>query len=307
MAWSKQQQFYASVQQRLNDLGFKPALVVDGAWGSKSKAVLSAFQRSRGIPPSAIPDTRTLAALGPLPDVSQQAPASSPPPKGNADDVNAYAVSKRAAPTMPEAQRQYALAVARGEGRYGLGWSVPPRDPTALAFAQAHGLTGTEGAGSNNWGAEQGAGDAGSFPHVDFGWRNPDGTPWNGTGPKVWLPYIGRYKRHSTPELGFLSVANTILGGGHRGAEGAKEIQAAIAKGDLKAAVYAQHANGYFELDPAKYLDAVQRNYAALTSATGWSQLFGQVASGVGIVLGVLVPAALGAAWLWWRRKHGGA
>ncbi len=208
---------------------------------------------------------------------------------------------------MPEAELQYALAVSRGEGRFGAGWTVPPRDPTALAFAQAHGLTGTEGAGSNNWGAEQGAGDAGSFPHVDFGWRNPDGTPWNGKGPKVWLPYIGHYKKHSTPEKGFLSVANTLFGGGKRGAAGAAEIKAAIAKGDLRGAVYAQHANGYFELDPAKYLEAVTSNYAAMTSATGWKRLLGEgaVVAGAGLLFFLLTTAATGAAWWYFKHRNG--
>ena len=295
---------YAAVQKALNEHGAKPPLVVDGAWGEKSKAALRAFQKLTGLTVDAIPGPKTLAALG-LTTEAVGAPASKPAPKGNSNDVNAYAVSKRAVPAMPEAQRQYVLAVARGEGGYGLGWANPPKDPTALAFAKSKGLTGTEGAGSNNWGAEQGKGDAGSFPHVDFGWRNPDGTPWNGKGPKVWLPYIGTYKRHSTPEEGFKSVAATILNGGKRGATGAKEIQAAIAKGDLKAAVYAQHANGYFELDPAEYFAAVTRNYAALTDATGWQRIFEAAAVGGGLLAGLAIATGIGTA-VWWYFKHKG-
>jgi peptidoglycan hydrolase-like protein with peptidoglycan-binding domain len=298
---------YAAIQQALNAKGAKPPLVVDGAWGEKSKTALRAFQKGAGLVVDALPGPKTLAALG-LSEAAVGAPAAKPAPKGNSADANAYAVAKRAIPAMPEAQRQYVLAVSRGEGGYGAGWANPPKDPTALAFAKSKGLTGTEGAGSNNWGAEQGTGDAGSFPHVDFGWRNPDGTPWDGKQQKVWLPYIGKYKRHSTPEEGFKSVAATILNGGKRGATGAKEIQAAIAKGDLKAAVYAQHANGYFELDPAEYLAAVTRNYAALTDATSWTALFGgAAAAGVGIVVGLVVStAALGAVW-WYFRHKGGA
>lgn len=298
---------YSAVQKALNDAGASPPLVVDGEWGAKSKAALMAFQRAH--PPLVVDGAlgpKSLAALG-LSAAAVGAPASSTAPKGNPADVNAYAVSKRAIPALPEAQRQYVLAVARGEGGYGAGWANPPRDATALAFAKSKGLTGTEGAGSNNWGAEQGSGDAGSFPHVDFGWRNPDGTPWNGTGPKVWLPYIGKYKRHSTPEQGFKSVAATILNGGKRGTVGAKEIQAAIAKGDLKAAVYAQHANGYFELAPADYLAAVERNYAALTDATGWSRLFGAAVVGVGLVVGFAVTTGLGLAAWWYFKRSGGA
>jgi hypothetical protein len=315
---------YAAVQKALNAAGAKPPLVEDGKWGGKSVEALKSYQRSH--PPLVVDGNlgpKSLAALGLAPVGASTIPPASAPssaasalppsttPAGNPRDVTAYAVAKRAAPGMPEHQRQYVLAVSRGEGGYGAGWANPPRDPVALAFAKSKGLTGTEGAGSNNWGAEMGQGDAGSFKHVDFGWRNPDGTAWNGKGPKVWLPYIGTYRKHSTPEKGFLSVASTILNGGKRGAAGAKEIQDAIAKGDLKAAVYAQHANGYFELAPDKYLSAVMRNYSDLTSATGWKALLGAAgaaASGIGTVLAVVVPAAAlaTAAW-WWLRSKGAA
>lgn len=302
---------YKAVQAKLNAAGAKPPLVVDGKWGPASVAALTAYQKGHGLVVDGKLGPKSLGSLG-LPVVGAGSPSGAPvassTPAGNPSDVNAYAVAKRAAPAMSEAERQYALAVARGEGRFGLGWGNPPRDPVALAFAKSKGLTGTEGAGSNNWGAEMGQGDAGSFKHVDFGWRNPDGTAWNGKGPKVWLPYIGTYRRHSTPEKGFLSVASTLYGGGKRGAAGAKELRDAIAKGDLKAAVYAQHANGYFELAPDKYLAAVERNYADLTSALGWKGLLGAAASGLGIVLAVVVPAGIlgGAVW-WWLRHKGSA
>lgn len=293
---------YKAIQNRLNALGAAPPLTADGSWGPKSIAALKAFQAARALKADGVPGPITLGKLG-LASVGAAAVST---PKGSPADVGAYEVAKRAAPELSEAERQYALAVARGEGRFGMGWSVPPKDPVALAFAKSKGLTGTEGAGSNNWGAEQGKGDAGSFPHVDFGWKNPDGSPWRGTGPKVWLPYIGNYRRWTTPEKGFQSVAATILGGGKRGATGAAEIRAAIKAGDLEKAVYAQHANGYFELDPAKYLAAVQSNYAALTNATGWKALFGGSSSGAGSVVAVLVVvgglAAAGAAWLLTRK-----
>lgn len=284
-----------AVQQALNAAGASPALTVDGAWGPKSQAALVAFQRTHraadGSPLVAdgVAGPKTLAALG----LSSGTTSSTPPrPTGNPADVAAYAVAKRAAPNMPEAQRQYVLTVARGEGGYGNGWSNP--SAKTIELSKRFGLTGFEGKGSNNWGAEQGSGDAGSFKHVD---THADGTP-----------YVGTYKRWSTPEQGFLSVAKTILNGGKRGDAGSKEIQAAIARGDLKAAVFAQHANGYFELDPAKYLEAVERNYAALTSATGWSALLVGAAVGGGLLLGLAVTTALGtAAWWWFRHRGGGA
>lgn len=286
-----------AIQKALNDHGASPPLVVDGVWGAKLRAAVVAFQKAKGLAADGVPGPKTLAALG-LATMAASDPA----------DVKAYEVAKRARPDLTEAQRQYALAVFRGEGRYGAGWSVPPRDPTALAFAKAHGLTGTEGAGSNNWGAEQGSGDAGSFPHVDFGWRNPDGTPWNKKGPKVWLPYIGQYRRWSTPEKGFAGAAAVLFGGGQRGAAGAKELNDAIARGDLKAAVNAQHANGYFELDPAAYLAAVERNYEGLTSSTGWKRLLG-AAETIGSIAAVALVAtgATAALWWWWHKRKGAA
>jgi hypothetical protein len=303
---------YKAVQLKLNEAGAKPPLVTDGKWGPKSVAALVVYQKANGLVPDGKLGPKSLGAMG-LAAVGAPSSLSSELPVstvrvGNPTDVNAYAVAKRAAPTMPEAELQYALAVARGEGRFGLGWGNPPKDPVALAFAKSKGLTGTEGAGSNNWGAEMGQGDAGSFKHVDFGWRNPDGTAWNGKGPKVWLPYIGTYRRHSTPEKGFLSVAKTLFGGGKRGAVGAAALKDAVKKGDLKEAVYAQHANGYFELAPSQYLTAVLRNYADLTQATGWKALLtGGGSSSIGTLLAVVVPAlAIAGAAAWWLKSRGG-
>lgn len=302
---------YKAVQLKLNEAGATPALVADGKWGPKSVAALRAFQQKTGLVVDGALGPKSLAKLGlaaagapsiPPTSAASALPVSKTPP-GNPLDVNAYAVAKRAMPNLSEARRQYVLAVARGEGRFGTGWGKAPTG-AVLEFAKSKGLTGLEGVGSNNWGAEQGSGDAGSFKHVDFGWRNPDGSPWNGKGPKVWLPYIGTYRRHSTPEKGFISVANTILNGGKRGAAGAKEIQDAIDRGDIAAAVKAQHQNGYFELNPADYLAAVLRNYSDLTSATGWKALLVPAAASVAGVLVGAVVMALGLGALAWLRSR---
>lgn len=193
------------------------------------------------------------------------APAPAPVPNaGQSVDQWAYNVAKKAAPNMPEEQRQYTLAVARGEGYYGKGW------------------TG-EGASSNNWGAVQGTGDAGSFPHID---HHADGKP-----------YTGKFKKYSTPEAGFLDMAHVLL---------KPNVQAALKTGNLHDAVFAQHSNGYFELAPDKYLSAVEKNYAQLTVNVGWRKLLAAAGTAMGVgglVVGVAALVGFG----WWFLKSRGA
>lgn len=279
---------FAAVQAKLNSLGANPQLAVDGQNGPKTTAAVKAFQNAKGLVADGIVGPLTLAALG----LSGSAPSTSvltgtvsvSPAEASADQ-KAYAIAKSAAPNMPEQQRQYVLAVARGEGFYGNGWNNPS------AEAAAHGLTGTEGIGSNNWGAEQGVGSGGSFPHID---HHADGTA-----------YVGQFKRFLTPEEGFLSMANTILNGGPiRKQVGAKAIQDALAKGNLHDAVYAQHDNHYFELAPDKYLSAVIANYNKITASTGWKKMLGP--TGVAIATGIgggIVAIGLGLlSWYFFKR-----
>lgn len=171
------------------------------------------------------------------------------------NDSAAYQVALSAAPDMPEVERQYTLTVARGESGYG-NWN--PSQAT-IKLSEQFGLTGFEGVGSNNWGAVQGQGSAGSFPHVD---RHADGSP-----------YVAQYQRNNTPEEGFLRTARTLFKGGTRGSLGAEELKDALARGSLRDAVFAQHANGYFELNPEKYLEAVVRNYDKIIENTGIERL----------------------------------
>lgn len=161
-------------------------------------------------------------------------------------------------PGFTEAERQYLQTVARGEGFYGLGWGTPSK--LTIETSQKHGLTGFEGKGSNNWGADQGQGTAGSFPHVDFGWRNADGTPWKGTGPRFWKSYVGQYARYNTPLEGLTRFARILM---------KDNVRAALLRGSLREAVFAQKANRYFELDPEQYLTAVKRNYQKVIEALG--------------------------------------
>lgn len=274
---------YAAVQSKLNQLGASPQLGVDGAWGPKSKAALMAYQSSHGLVADGIPGPLTLGSMG-ISGALNAASSTmgSTTPASAAADAKAYAVAKKAAPklNMTEKEIQYVVSVARGEGHYGSGWANP--SPKTQELSARYGLTGFEGKDSNNWGAVQGTGNAGSFPHVD---THADGTP-----------YVSNYKRYATPEDGFLDMARIILNGGKRGAAGAAEIKAAIAQGNLRKAVFAQHSNGYFELNPESYLSAVLRNYNGIMAGVKWPKVLAEngitvaVAGGIGTFL--LITAA---------------
>lgn len=166
----------------------------------------------------------------------------------NPHDVNAYETTK--ALPLSEAERQYLLAVARGEGYYGLGW------------------TAGAGQGSHNWGAVQGTGDAGSFPHLD---HHADGTP-----------YTAPFKAYSSDAAGAGDMARILI---------KPNVKAALAKGSLRQAVYAQHSNGYFELDPEKYLSAVMKNYNTLANSVFPKRLLSEKGGPKGGVLGQVAIA----------------
>jgi hypothetical protein len=207
------------------------------------------------------------------PDVGQQmqaeaaaAPPVSTPAVANSDS-KAYALAKAAAPSLTEAELQFALTVSRGEGFYGKGWKG-------------------EGVGSKNWGAVQGTGPAGSFSNKD---HHADGKA-----------YVGKFKRYLTDEQGFLDMARILL---------KQNVRDALARGSLRDAVFAQHSNRYFELAPAKYLQAVLRNYAAAAANTGWPVILSESGSSSVMaavtpskVLGVAGALAVGGL-LWWRLK----
>lgn len=240
----------------------------DGFFGPDTVAATKAWQRAHKLVDDGKVGSATWsAALGTTPPKQKEKTPQAPA------DNEAYAIAKRAMPDMPERERQYVLTVARGEGFYGRGWSKPPTGK-ALDDALRLGITGTEGAGSNNWGAVQGTGSAGSFPHVDY---HANGEP-----------YLGHFKRYKTPEEGFLDMAHIILNGGKRGAEGAAIIVKAINKGSLRKAVFAQHDNGYFELAPEKYLSAVMNNYNVLTTNNDWKRLMSENGGVLGTIIGLL-------------------
>jgi len=182
-------------------------------------------------------------------------------------------------PGLTPPEQQYLLAVARGEGFYGLGWG----NPSALTISKSEemGIDPRAGVGSNNWGAEMGTGSAGSFPHVD---TRSDGAF-----------FVGKYRKHKTAAEGASSVARVLLKPNLRETlrtgfypgpiafakpTPAQQAQFEYKKqfagqklSPLKAAVLTQSDNRYYELHPEKYLAAVTRNYGILTANLKWQPL----------------------------------
>lgn len=270
-----------TVQETLNVLGANPILVADGIIGPKTTAAIKSFQARAGLKQDGILGRATLDALGfdglELADGGGTNTSLAGPNTVSSSDAEAYAIAARAgkAAGLTEQQIQYALTVARGEGNYGRGWANP--SAKTIERSKKFGLTGYEGANSNNWGAIQGKGNAGSFKHVD---AHADGTD-----------YVSDYRAYKTPEDGFLDVAKILFGGGTRKAVGATALKDAIARGNLRDAVFAQHANGYFEASPETYLKAVLTNYGKLSNAIGWPKVLsengitpGRAAGGAGFL-----------------------
>ncbi len=188
-------------------------------------------------------------------------------------DSDAFLVVQQL-PGLSPLEQHYMMPVSRGEGFYGLGWGSPSQ--FTIDQSAKFGIDPKAGVGSNNWGAEQGQGTAGSFPHVD---THRDGTP-----------YVANYKKNLTPADGAASFARTLLKpnvrealktGVYRGViypeAGRQQFNHPELEGQklgrLKAAVYTQHNNRYFELAPEKYLEAVTRNYATITKNLGLEPL----------------------------------
>lgn len=172
--------------------------------------------------------------------------------------AQALAIALRALPQEPRAALHFALGVTGAETGYGDRWGI-------------------DGAGSNNWGADQTTEPVNGFPHID---HHADGTA-----------YVGVFRKYPSPEAGFKGAAFNIL---------KPNVLAAVTQGDGVAAVNAMHANGYFELAPVKYAAAVERNYNSFLAATGEPRLLSfqgvPAASGAGASSGSggLAEAAVG-------------
>lgn len=154
----------------------------------------------------------------------------------------------QAIPGLTPAEQQYLMTVAYGEGYYGQGWG----SPSALTISESEVamIDPMAGVGSHNWGAVQGTGPAGSFPHIDHHANH--------------TPYVGNFKRYNSDTESAGDMAKILL---------KPNVRSALKAGDLHVAVVAQKANGYFEDTIEHYYAAVLRNYGILTSKLGWPTL----------------------------------
>ena len=66
----------SDLQARLNALGFKPPLKLDGIFGPKTLAAVKAFQKSHGLKVDGLVGPKTTAALRAKPKAAQHAPAT---------------------------------------------------------------------------------------------------------------------------------------------------------------------------------------------------------------------------------------
>lgn len=204
---------------------------VDGSFGSETESATKNWQqRHKLVPDGVVGALSWSAALG------TSVPTTVAPSASASTDKWAYDLSKRVAPQLTEAERQYTLAVGRHEGFYG------------KATKPASWI------GSNNWGAVQGKGSAGSFSTTDY---HADGTA-----------YQGGFKRYATPEEGYLDLVRILL---------KPNVRAALAKnGSIYDASAAQRANKYYEAAHSKYNEALVRNYNQIAANIGWPKVLSE-------------------------------
>lgn len=127
---------YKAVQQRLNDLGANPPLVVDGSYGPKSRAAVMDFQRSKGLQVDGIVGPMTLAALGIGSTTPTPAPSSGPIVDTS---IPPGEIANRMTPMSPD---QAAKAISDGY------LAVTGKRPSAIILGLLLGQTALE---TGNW------------------------------------------------------------------------------------------------------------------------------------------------------------
>lgn len=140
--------------------------------------------------------------------------------------AQALATLRRVLPRATEAELQFVAAVTKFESHWGDAWDG-------------------DGAGSNNWGAQQEPHPDlnPSFVHVD---KHEDGTE-----------YVGHFKIFDKPEKGALSAALNIL---------KPNVVEALRTGDAARAIAGMRANDYFEAPLKLYTAKISENYADVVS-----------------------------------------
>lgn len=235
----------------------------DGIFGSATHAATVEFQKAHNLTPDGIVGSATWAEVESSWYQTTVGAESTARVTATPADLAAYKIAQRAGSALTEAERQYTLTVARGEGYYGKGWK------------EGH------GAGSHNWGAVQGVGPAGFFTTED---SHADGSK-----------YIGKFRKYNSDSEGFSDMARILL---------KPNVKAAIKRGSLREAVYAQHSNRYFELAPEKYLKAVVRNYGKLVAGGVFKpKLSEEGGTSILAIVGTVLVIGTGAAFAYKRMK----
>jgi hypothetical protein len=262
---------YRQVQQRLNDLGQKPPLTVDGAYGPMSRAAVMAFQKSKGLTVDGVVGPQTLAALG----IGGAVTGTGTAPVASTDPNNIHVRAKNAAAALglTPLESAFMRSVGWHETNLGTGWGTT-RPPAG-------------GAGSFNMGAittnTPGPLD---FEHKDS--RNDTGQV---------IEYTTWFKGYPTFEAGIKGLADQVLKPNVRAAlaANAKDPQKAF-----QAGVNGMYANHYFlgihprnseagnQANETDYFNAVTKAWGTISANTGEILKAAGIGAGLVAVLGLL-------------------
>lgn len=262
------------IQQKLNEAGASPVLVVDGVFGPASRAAVMVFQRNHGLAVDGKAGPATLQALG----LSGTSPAAATPAHVDPNNIHVKAkLATDAIPGITPAESAFIRSVAWHETNYGTGWgNTPPPNG---------------GAGSFNMGAITTA----SPGPLDF--QHKDSR--NDTGQVV--TYTTWFKGYPSFQAGMNGLAQQVL---------KPNVKAAIAKNAknpaaaLDAGVQGMYDNHYFlgihprniasgnAANVADYFSAVSKAFATISSNTGEQWVAAGIGAGTAGLLGLLAWGA---------------